>query len=97
MDLTDEQWGILEPLIPVPPRRSDGEGRSWRDARYALKDILPICAPELPGATCPSASLPTKGEKRGGSVGKTKWSKGAKLMALADAFLFSYLRMRGER
>jgi hypothetical protein len=26
MDLTDEQWEILEPLIPTPPRREDGRG-----------------------------------------------------------------------
>ncbi|CAA9277505.1 MAG: hypothetical protein AVDCRST_MAG93-2974 [uncultured Chloroflexia bacterium] len=27
MDLTDEQWEILEkPLIPVPPRPADGKG-----------------------------------------------------------------------
>jgi transposase len=26
-ELTDEQWAILEPLIPKPRRRSDGRGR----------------------------------------------------------------------
>ena len=24
MDLTDEQWEVLEPLIPDPPRRAEG-------------------------------------------------------------------------
>ncbi len=33
MDLTGEQWEVLEPLIPVPPRRADGKGRPWRDPR----------------------------------------------------------------
>jgi hypothetical protein len=26
MDLTDEQWEALKPIIPVPPRRADGAG-----------------------------------------------------------------------
>lgn len=40
MDLTDEQWQLLEPLIPKPPRRSDGRGRPWRNAREVLNGIL---------------------------------------------------------
>ncbi len=28
MDLTDEQWEVLESLIPDPLRRTDGRGRS---------------------------------------------------------------------
>jgi hypothetical protein len=27
VNLTDEQWEIVEPLIPDPPRRADGKGR----------------------------------------------------------------------
>jgi transposase len=40
MDLTDEQWDVLKPLIPTPPRRPDGRGRPWRDARAVLNGIL---------------------------------------------------------
>jgi transposase len=40
MDLTDEQWEVLEPIIPVPPRRADGRGRPWRDPRAVLNGIL---------------------------------------------------------
>jgi transposase len=40
MDLTDEQWKVFEPLIPEPPRRTDGRGRPWRDARKLLNGIL---------------------------------------------------------
>ena len=40
MDLTDEQWAVLQPLLPVPPRRPDGRGRPWRDARQVLNGIL---------------------------------------------------------
>jgi transposase len=40
MDLTDEQWQVVEPLIPVPPRRPDGRGRPRIDAREILNGIL---------------------------------------------------------
>lgn len=40
MDLTDEQWSILQPLIPDPPKRADGKGRPWRDSRDIMNAIL---------------------------------------------------------
>ena len=40
MDLTKEQWKVLEPLIPEPPRRTDGRGRPWRNPRDVLNGIL---------------------------------------------------------
>jgi transposase len=40
MDLTDEQWAVLQSIIPTPPRRPDGRGRPWRDAREVLNGIL---------------------------------------------------------
>jgi transposase len=40
MRLTDEQWEVLEPLIPDPPCRPDGRGRPWRDKRSVLEGIL---------------------------------------------------------
>jgi len=39
MDLTDEQWQVLQPLIPEPPRREDGRGRPWRNPRGVLNGI----------------------------------------------------------
>ena len=39
-DLTDLQLSILDPLIPEPPRRRDGPGRSWKDRRTPLNGIL---------------------------------------------------------
>ena len=36
MELTDEQWAVLEPLIPEAPRREDGKGRPRRQAREVL-------------------------------------------------------------
>jgi len=40
VDLTNEQWDILEPLIPEPVRRPDGKGRPWRNNREVLDGIL---------------------------------------------------------
>ena len=40
MDLTDEQWEVVEPLIPKAPRRPDGRGRPRVDERKILNGIL---------------------------------------------------------
>lgn len=32
-ELTDEQWAILEPLMPPLPRRPNGRGRPWREGQ----------------------------------------------------------------
>ena len=37
MDLTDEQWVALEPLLPKPPKRADGRGRPWRKTGRGVK------------------------------------------------------------
>jgi transposase len=39
-ELTDEQWTLLHPLIPAPPRRRDGRGRPWRATREVLNGVL---------------------------------------------------------
>jgi len=31
MDLTDDQWAIIGPLLPKPRVRKDGRGRPWKD------------------------------------------------------------------
>jgi hypothetical protein len=41
MNLTNEQWEVLEPLIPDPVRRADGRGRPWRDSSSVLNGELP--------------------------------------------------------
>ena len=39
--LTDEQWGVLSPLIPLPKRRADGRGRPVEhDDRSVLNGVL---------------------------------------------------------
>ena len=46
MDLTDEQWAMLEPLLlPDPPKRADGRGRQWRQAREVLDGVLWVLRP----------------------------------------------------
>jgi transposase len=40
IDLTDAQWDVLKPSIPVPRCRTDGRGRPWRDSRTVLNGIL---------------------------------------------------------
>lgn len=37
--LTDKQWAKIEPFI-VLPRRADGRGRPWNDARAVIDGIL---------------------------------------------------------
>src|SRR5215469_6923032 len=40
MDLTGEQWKVLEPLIGTMPQRTDRRGRPWRSSREVLNGIL---------------------------------------------------------
>src|SRR5512133_3927755 len=58
MDLTEEQWEVLEPLIPDPPRREDGRGRPWRDPRDVLDGILWILRTGAPWKDLPERYPP---------------------------------------
>src|SRR5215813_15178049 len=40
MDLTDEQWVVVDPLIGEMPRRADGRGRPRRSSREVQGGIL---------------------------------------------------------
>ena len=40
MDLTDQQWAVLGPLIPTSPCQTNGRGRPWRNRRDILNGIL---------------------------------------------------------
>ncbi len=71
MDLTNEQWEVLQPLIPDPLRWADGRGRPWQDPRDGLNGKLPTCVPVLPGATCPNVTRPTR-RVTGASSGGTR-------------------------
>lgn len=40
VELTDEQWAVLESLLPEPPKRTDGRGRPWGMVREVLGGVL---------------------------------------------------------
>ena len=58
MDLTDEQWAAIEPLLPKPRVRKDRRGRPWRDPRDVLNGILWILRTGAPWADMPSRYPP---------------------------------------
>jgi transposase len=58
MDLTDEQWVVLEPLLPEPPKRADGRGRPWRDAREVLNGVLWVLRTGAPWRDLPKRYPP---------------------------------------
>lgn len=39
MDLMNEQWSLLAPLLGALPRRADGWERPWRGSRQVLNGI----------------------------------------------------------
>ena len=57
-ELTDEQWAIIEPLIPPPPRRDDGGGRPWKDSREVLNGVLWILRTGAPWQDMPDRFPP---------------------------------------
>lgn len=58
MDLTDEQWAAVEPLLPKPEVREDGRGRPWRDPRDVLNGILWVLRTGAPWADMPERYPP---------------------------------------
>ncbi len=58
MDLTEEQWSIIQPLIPDLPRRPDGKGRPWKDSREIMNGILWILRTGAPWYDMPDRYLP---------------------------------------
>jgi transposase len=60
MELTDEQWEVLGPLIPKPSRRKYGKGRPRRDHEKYLKASVGYCEPARSGLIYLSVIRPTK-------------------------------------
>jgi transposase len=54
MDLTDDQWAILAPLLPAPRVRRDRRGRLWRDPRDVLNGILWVLRTGAPWKDLPA-------------------------------------------
>ncbi len=53
MDLTEEQWNIVEPILPEDPVRDDGRGRPWSDRRKVLNGVLWILRTGAPWQDLP--------------------------------------------
>ena len=58
MELSDEQWAVVEPLIPVVKRRRDGKGRPRVSARSVLNGVLWILWTGAPWKALPSEYPP---------------------------------------
>lgn len=57
MDLSEAQWEILQPVF-VEPRRADGKGRPWKEARAVLNGVLWILRTGAPWQDLPSRYPP---------------------------------------
>jgi len=91
VDLTDEQWAILELLIPELPRRRDNRGRPWKESRGIVEGILWVFrtgAPwhDLPGRYPPYQTCHRRFQQ---------WVREGVLRSVLEA-LAEDLRARGE-
>src|SRR5205823_6445988 len=53
MDRTDEQWEVVETILPEDPVRDDGRGRPWSDRRKVLNGVLWILRTGAPWQDLP--------------------------------------------
>ena len=53
MDLTDEQWNIINSILPPDPVRPDRRGRPWSDRRKVFNGILWILRTGAPWQDLP--------------------------------------------
>lgn len=58
MDITDEQWAVIEPLIIQPVPRADGKGRSRQDDLALLNGMIWILRTEAACADLPDRYPP---------------------------------------
>src|SRR6204780_3680398 len=54
MDLTDQQWKRVEPILPPDPVWADGRGRPWSDRRKVLEGVLWILRTGAPWKDLPA-------------------------------------------
>ncbi len=90
-ELTDEQWAIIGPLIPEPPRREDGRGRPWRDTREVMDGVLWILRSGARWQDLPERFPPYQTCHRRFQ----QWSRDGTLRRVLEA-LAEDLRARGE-
>src|SRR5581483_1835585 len=58
MDLTEEQWKVVEPLLPEEQLINEGRGRPWRDPRDVLHGILWVMRTGAPWKDMPARYPP---------------------------------------
>ena len=91
MNLTDEQWKVLEPLVGELPRRADGRGRPWRSSREVLDGILWILRTGARWADLPERYPPYRtGHRR-----TRRWVRDGTLERVLEA-LARDLKERGQ-
>jgi transposase len=90
-ELTDEQWALIGPLIPEPPRREDGRGRPWRETREVIKGVLWILRSGARWQDLPERFPPYQTCHRRFQ----QWSRDGTLRNVLEA-LAEDLRTRGE-
>src|SRR5262249_49142384 len=90
MDLSNEQWTVLEPQIGELPRRADGRGRPWRDSREVLNGILWVLRTGAPWADLPERFPPYQTCHRRFQA----WARSGVLRRVLEA-LAKDLRQRG--
>jgi len=90
-ELTDEQWAIIGPLIPEPPRRDDGRGRPWKDTREVMNGVLWILRSGARWQDLPERFPPYQTCHRRFQ----QWSRDGTLRQVLEA-LAEDLRTRGE-
>ena len=54
MDLTDEQWQIVDTILPADPVRPDGRGRPWSNRLNAFEGALWILRTGAPWQDLPA-------------------------------------------
>ena len=91
VELTDEQWAIIGPLIPEPSRREDGRGRPWKDTREVLNGVLWILRSGARWQDLPERFPPYQTCHRRFQ----QWSRDGTLRKVLEA-LAEDLRTRGE-
>ena len=53
MELTDQQWTVVEPILPKDPVRADRRGRPWTDRRTTFNGVLWILRTGAPWQDLP--------------------------------------------
>jgi len=54
MELTNDQWSVVEAILPPDQVRADGRGRPWSDRRIVFNGILWILRTGAPWKDLPS-------------------------------------------